>query len=87
MKFYPRGGKFLKTSFKLFGSADTVTWFESRGVKLKTEPDGRMFPVTDDSATIVNCLLALAGRVISPIQGMHGNWSLAVHKMACDHCF
>ena len=56
-QYYPRGGKFLKTGFKLFGAEDTVKWFEKRGVKLKTEADGRMFPITDDSASIVNCLL------------------------------
>jgi len=56
-QYYPRGGKFLKTGFKLFGAEDTVKWFEKRGIKLKTEADGRMFPITDDSATIVNCLL------------------------------
>ncbi|GEO06929.1 carbon dioxide concentrating mechanism protein CcmK [Adhaeribacter aerolatus] len=57
IQYYPRGGKFLKTGFKKFGAEDTVNWFRERGVILKTEGDGRMFPVTDDSATIVNCLL------------------------------
>jgi len=56
-QYYPRGGKFLKNGFKLFGAEDTVKWFEKRGIKLKTEADGRMFPITDDSASIVNCLL------------------------------
>ena len=60
IQFYPRGGKFLKTGFKLFGATETVKWFEKRGVKLKTEEDGRMFPVTDNSETIVNCLMAEA---------------------------
>lgn len=54
---YPRGGKFLKTLFKSFSNKDTVRWFEQRGVKLKAEPDGRMFPVTDNSQTIIDCLL------------------------------
>lgn len=57
VKFYPRGSKQLKAPFKEFGAQDTVNWFEKRGVKLKTEADGRMFPVTDNSETIVNCLL------------------------------
>jgi len=57
VKFYPRGEKFLKKTFTQFSSTDTVKWFEDRGVKLKTEDDGRMFPVTDDSQTIINCLL------------------------------
>ncbi|KAA9346071.1 BaiN/RdsA family NAD(P)/FAD-dependent oxidoreductase [Adhaeribacter soli] len=57
VKFYPRGSKQLKQPFKEFGAQDTVNWFEKRGVKLKVEADGRMFPVTDNSETIVNCLL------------------------------
>jgi predicted Rossmann fold flavoprotein len=56
-KFYPRGEKQLKKAFAYFNINDTVKWFESRGVKLKTEEDGRMFPITDDSRTIINCLL------------------------------
>lgn len=58
---YPRGGKALRGAFSRFQSKDTVSWFSDRGVKLKTEPDGRMFPVTDDSETIVNCLMQAAG--------------------------
>lgn len=57
---YPRGGKQLKEAFKLFGAAETVAWFEQRGVKLKAESDGRMFPVTDNSETIIDCLLKAA---------------------------
>lgn len=57
IKFYPRGGKELLSPFHKFNSKDTVDWFESHGVKLKTEPDGRIFPISDDSQTIVNCLL------------------------------
>ncbi|MDJ0533676.1 MAG: NAD(P)/FAD-dependent oxidoreductase [Xenococcaceae cyanobacterium MO_207.B15] len=53
---YPRGGKALRGAFTRFQPRDTVEWYESRGVKLKTEADGRMFPVTDNSATIINCL-------------------------------
>ena len=59
---YPRGGKALLGAFSRFQPQDTVKWFESRGVKLKTEADGRMFPITDDSATIVNCLLDAAAQ-------------------------
>ncbi|RDC63097.1 BaiN/RdsA family NAD(P)/FAD-dependent oxidoreductase [Adhaeribacter pallidiroseus] len=59
-QFYPRGGKFLKNLFKSFGAAETVAWFQNRNVLLHTEPDGRMFPVTNDSDTIVNCLLQAA---------------------------
>ncbi len=55
-KAYPRGGRELRWAFEQFQPADTVSWFEDRGVELKTESDGRMFPITDDSATIINCL-------------------------------
>lgn len=57
---YPRGGKALRGPLTRFQPLDTVKWFESQGVKLKTESDGRMFPTTDDSATIVNCLIRAA---------------------------
>lgn len=53
---YPRGFKELIGPFQRFQPRDTVQWFESRGVRLKAEDDGRMFPVTDDSATIIACL-------------------------------
>jgi len=58
--FYPRGGNELRGAFSRFQAADTVEWFEARGVKLKTEADGRMFPVTDSSETIAECLRASA---------------------------
>jgi predicted Rossmann fold flavoprotein len=54
---YPRGERALISPFHRFSPADTVAWFEARGVRLKTEPDGRMFPVTDSSRTIIDCLL------------------------------
>jgi len=54
--FYPRGGMALRGAFTRFQPADTVQWFEERGVNLKTEADGRMFPVADSSETIANCL-------------------------------
>jgi len=57
---YPRGGRELIGPFHRFHARDIVAWFESRGVKLKTEPDGRMFPVTDHSETIVDCLVQAA---------------------------
>ena len=56
IKFYPRGGKELLSPFHKFNTKDTVEWFEKRGAKLKTEPDGRIFPASDDSQTIVECL-------------------------------
>ena len=57
---YPRGGRALIGPFSRFGPADTVAWFESRGVRLKTEADGRMFPITDSSQTIIDCLTCAA---------------------------
>lgn len=57
---YPRGGKALRGAFTRFQPRDTVAWFAQRGVTLKTEADGRMFPITDDSETIVNCLMQAA---------------------------
>jgi predicted Rossmann fold flavoprotein len=59
---YPRGGRELLGPFHRWQPRDTVAWFAARGVELKTEADGRMFPVTDDSATVVDCLLAAAER-------------------------
>lgn len=56
VKRYPRGGRELLGPFHRFQPRDTIAWFAERGVELKTESDGRMFPVTDDSATIVECL-------------------------------
>lgn len=53
---YPRGEKELLGPFYRFGPAETIGWFEERGVKLKTESDGRMFPTSDQSQTIINCL-------------------------------
>lgn len=63
IKNYPRGGKELKTSFKFFNPKHTVKWFESRGVKLKTEADNRMFPQSNRSQTIVDVLLNTAKKL------------------------
>ena len=60
VQYYPRGGKALRGAFSRFQPKDTIAWFKSRDVTLKTEADGRMFPITDDSATIANCLLETA---------------------------
>ncbi|MFI5131638.1 MAG: aminoacetone oxidase family FAD-binding enzyme, partial [Chitinophagales bacterium] len=59
---YPRGSNFIKKSFHQFFTTDTIKWYEERGVKLKTEADGRMFPVTDSSQTIIDCLMREANR-------------------------
>ncbi|HMJ88975.1 MAG TPA: NAD(P)/FAD-dependent oxidoreductase [Candidatus Acidoferrum sp.] len=60
---YPRGGRALIGLFQRFQAQETVEWFESRGVKLKTEADGRMFPTTDTSQTVIDCLVGEARRV------------------------
>src|SRR6185437_12314428 len=57
---YPRGEQELIGPFQRFDAGDTVTWFESRDVRLKVESDGRMFPTTDSSQTIIDCLLRAA---------------------------
>lgn len=56
VKYYPRGEKELRNVFSRFSTNDTINWFDQRGVKLKTEADGRMFPTTDSSETIAQCL-------------------------------
>ena len=60
IKSYPRGGKKLKKSFNIFNTKNTVTWFESKGVKLKTEEDNRIFPISNNSESIVNILIRTA---------------------------
>lgn len=57
IKKYPRGANFLKKAFHHFFTPDTIRWFDERGVALKAEADGRMFPVTDSSGTIIDCLM------------------------------
>lgn len=62
-KRYPRGSRELIGPLSRFGPEQTIAWYAKRGVELKTEKDGRMFPVTDSSATIVDCLSAAARNV------------------------
>ena len=62
IKKYPRGAAFLKKAFHHFFTTDTIEWFKQRGVILKTETDGRMFPVTDSSQTIIDCLIKEANK-------------------------
>ncbi len=57
---YPRGGKALLSAFTRFQAKDTVAWFATHGVPLKTEADGRMFPITNNSETVVKCLMDAA---------------------------
>jgi predicted Rossmann fold flavoprotein len=62
-KHYPRGQKELKEVFRFFHAADMVTWLAAKGVSLKVEEDGRMFPTTNDSQTIIDCFLNEANRL------------------------
>jgi predicted Rossmann fold flavoprotein len=57
VKYYPRGEKELRGPFHQFCSGDTIEWFSTHGVELKIEDDGRMFPVSDNSQTIIDCFL------------------------------
>ncbi len=60
---YPRGFNELRGPFHRFQPKNTIQWFESRGVALKVEPDGRIFPISDDSETIIQCLLLEAQKL------------------------
>lgn len=76
VKHYPRGERWLRPLLTQFDAAATVNWFENKGVHLKTEPDGRMFPVTNSSETIIDCLLQTAGRL-----GIHIRTSVGIATM------
>ena len=90
--YYPRGGNELRGAFSRFQPKDTVEWFEARNVKLKTESDGRMFPITDDSNTIANCLrdsakqagvrVELGASVLGVEKTPQGGFKLEVKKEA-----
>lgn len=60
VRFYPRGERELRGMFARFAAQDTIDWFTGRGIPLKTEADGRMFPTTDDSATVIGSLVDAA---------------------------
>ena len=76
---YPRGNKELLGAFHRFGQPETIAWFGDRGVDLKVEADGRMFPTTDDSLTIVDCLEIAAYRA-----GVEVRLSCAVTDLRFD---
>lgn len=76
---YPRGSKELIGPFHTFGPQETINWFEARGIKLKTEADGRMFPTTDSSETIIEALLAAARDVGVEIQKQ-----ARIQSVTCD---
>lgn len=71
IKNYPRGEKELRGPFHRFMTSDTIEWFEKRGIALKIEEDGRMFPITDSSQTIIDCFLNEANRYGVDIQYQH----------------
>jgi predicted Rossmann fold flavoprotein len=84
-KRYPRGQNFVKKTFHQFFTTDTIKWFEERGVKLKAEDDGRMFPVTDSSQTIIDCLMREANKYgvqilmnaeVKQLSIMNSEWSI-----------
>jgi len=82
-KKYPRGSNFVKKAFHQFFTTDTIQWFEDRGVKLKTEEDGRIFPATDSSQTIIDCLLKEVNKYSVEIM-MNAEVKSVVYK---DNCF
>ena len=89
-RHYPRGQNFVKKAFGHFFVPDTIEWFRERGVTLKTEADGRMFPVTDSSQTIIDCLLreadqhhvkiAVQTEVSSIERTANGTWQLGLQN-------
>ena len=92
---YPRGEKELLGPFHRFMTGDTIGWFAERGVALKTEEDGRMFPVTDNSETIIDCFLSetrrlgievLTGQPVKNIQKNDESWLIESTKanFTCD---
>lgn len=95
---YPRGDRALIGPFGRFQASDTVAWFEERGVKLKVESDGRMFPITDSSQTVIDCLLReaseagvkmLTNRGVTDVKkDANGSFELTLSNgetVACDH--
>jgi predicted Rossmann fold flavoprotein len=70
-KNYPRGSRELRAAFHRWQPADTVEWFRRHGVELKAEPDGRLFPVTDRSETVIGCFLEQARRHGIPLHQQH----------------
>jgi len=84
-KRYPRGEHFVRKAFHQFFTTNTIEWFEERGVKLKTEADGRMFPVSNSSQTIIDCLLKevnkygveiLMNREVKDVKPGNEKWSV-----------
>ena len=83
VKFYPRGEKELRGPFHQFASGDTIAWFQKRGVALKIEEDGRMFPVSNSSQTIIDCFITATKKL--GIQVHIGQSVQSIYK--ADHCW
>ncbi|HET7360561.1 MAG TPA: aminoacetone oxidase family FAD-binding enzyme, partial [Salinimicrobium sp.] len=88
-KNYPRGEKELRGPFHTFMPGDTISWFEARGVELKIEEDGRMFPVSDSSESIIDCFLSEANRLgikilknqaVQKIDFESGKWNITTKQ-------
>ena len=75
-RYYPRGGRSLKKAFRIFGTMETKAWFESKGVALMTQEDGRVFPQSQSSQTIIDCFLEQAQKQEVQIQRGRG-----VHRL------
>ncbi len=71
VSYYPRGSKELLSVFERFNSTNTIEWFKKEGIELKTESDGRMFPISNTSETIVNCFLNACSKLGIEIYTQH----------------
>ncbi len=89
IKFYPRGEKELRGPFHQFCSGDTIEWFSNHGVELKIEEDGRMFPISDSSQTIIDCFLnaakkykidILTGQSVQSIFRSEDSWKVETNQ-------
>ncbi len=80
IKKYPRGSNFVKKTFHQFFTTDTIQWFEERGVALKTEADGRIFPVSNSSQSVIDCLLLEANKYSVEIRLHHEIRSIEYKK-------
>ena len=93
---YPRGKHFMRKALHRFSARDTVRWFEDRGVRVKQEPDGRVFPASDSSQTIIDCLMKECGargvqwvvnREVKGLEPEGGKWSVVCEGEAIQSDF
>ncbi len=96
VKNYPRGSREMLGPFTKFGTNETIEWFKKHGVQLKAEADGRMFPVSNSSETIIECLLGAAKKLgieirfnsrVEKIAPKNGSWELKIGHDDRDHFF